>query len=232
MNFIKLIIFILVNFIHFQIFAEKFIINTQDWPPYQTIANNIVGGSATKTLECVLKQMKLDYQINVLPWKRAQEDVKLGKAQAFYAAGITNERNDFAVPTEKIANYKWIWIFNKGENLDPTKKEFKKKALLAAKFGTGPETFLAENNYKLVASPKEIHNLFEMLQGKRFDAFLSPEEPALEFMKKNQMNKNNFKFIFHSNNPLVFYFSKKYVEKNQNSVKIFNSYLKNCNIAD
>ena len=71
-----------------------------------------------------------------------------------------------------------------------------------------------------------------MLQGKRFDAFLSPEEPALEFMKKNQMNKNNFKFIFHSNNPLVFYFSKKYVEKNQNSVKIFNSYLKNCNIAD
>lgn len=228
MKYIKLIAFFLFTFIPFNLYAEKIMINTQDWPPYQTIENNKIGGIATKTLECVLKRMKLDYKINVLPWKKAQEDVKIGKAQAFYAAGVTNERNSYAVPTNKIADYKWIWILLKNSNLDPNKNEFKKEAIVATKFGTGPEFFLIENNYKSISSPKDVEKLFEMLQGKRFDAFLTPEEPVLELFKNKQINKDNFKFIFHSNNPLVFYFSKKYIAKNKNAVPIFNSFLKNC----
>uniref|UniRef100_UPI0016488E6B substrate-binding periplasmic protein n=1 Tax=Fluviispira vulneris TaxID=2763012 RepID=UPI0016488E6B len=201
---------------------------TQEWPPYQYFQGNKLQGSATKVVECVLKKMNLNYQIKVLPWKRAQEEVKLGQAQAFFSAGITNERNSYAVPTKKIESYKWYWYLKSNSSFNPNLKEFKEKAEVAAKLGTGPETFLIEQKYNLVTSPKDISNLFDMLEAKRFDAFLSPKEPATDEMKKRNWNKSKFKIIFHSENPLVFYFSKKFISNNKNVVNQFNSFIKEC----
>lgn len=227
-HFSLLVIIILLITLKTETYAKKLIINTQDWPPYQTIDNGQVKGSATETLKCVLKKMKIEYSIKVLPWKAAQDQVKDNKADAFYSAGITTERNSYATPTDKIANYKWIWVLNKNSDLDPSKPEFLTTATVAAKFGTGPEFYLYEKNYKVIASPKELIQLFEMLRAKRFDAFLTPEEPTLEVFKNNLVNKEHFKFIFHSNNALVFYFSKKYIKNNPNIIKQFNLALKNC----
>ncbi|WGL60703.1 transporter substrate-binding domain-containing protein [Pigmentibacter sp. JX0631] len=227
-HFSLLVIIILLITWKTETFAKVLIINTQDWPPYQTTENEQVKGSATETLKCVLKKMKIDYSIKVLPWKLAQDQVKDNKADAFYSAGITSERNSYAIPTEKIANYKWIWVLNKNSNLDPLNPEFLKTATVAAKFGTGPEFYLYEKNYKVIASPKELIQLFEMLHAKRFDAFLTPEEPTQEVFNKKLVEKDNFKFVFHSNNALVFYFSKKYVKNNPNIIKQFNLALKNC----
>jgi polar amino acid transport system substrate-binding protein len=214
------------------LYAKKFIVNTQEWPPYQVYQGNHLEGTATKVVKCVLSHMKLDYQINVLPWKRAQEEVRSDHAQAFYSAGITKERDNYAIPTKQIANYKWYWFLAKNSTLEPESPKFKQNSDVAAKFGTGLESFLKENNYRLVASPKEIKNLLEMLEAKRFDAFLSPKEPAMETMKKMNLDKNKFKIIFHSNNVLVFYFSKKYVSENKNAVHQFNSFIKKCGFPD
>ena len=103
-----------------QTYAKNLRITTQDWPPYQISKGSQITGSATKTVECVLNKLQIPYNIEVLPWKTAQETVKAGKADAFYAAGITTERNTYAVPTEKIANYKWVWVLNKNSNLNYT----------------------------------------------------------------------------------------------------------------
>ena len=227
-NFSLLVIITLLITWKTETFAKKLIINTQDWPPYQIIENNEVKGSATETLKCVFKKMKIEYSIKILPWKLAQDQVKDNKADAFYSAGITTERNSYAVPTDKIANYKWIWVLNKNSNLDPLKPEFLNTGTVAAKFGTGPEFYLYEKNYKVIASPKELIQLFDMLQAKRFDAFLTPEEPMQEVFNKKLVEKNNFKFIFHSNNALVVYFSKKYVKNNPNIIRQFNLALKSC----
>lgn len=210
--------------------AESLKITTQNWPPYQVLKDGELAGSATKTVKCVLKKLKIKYTIEVLPWKAAQETVKAGKADAFYAAGITKDRDSYAVPTEKIANFKWIWVINKNSDLDPTTAEFKETATVAAKFGTGPEFYLYEHNFKIIASPKELIQLFEMLQAKRFEAFLTPEEPTTELFKSNVVNKDNFKYIFHSNNDLVFYFSKKYVKRYPDIIKKFNRAIKKCEI--
>ena len=101
-------------------------ITTQDWPPYQISKRFTNHRQCNKTVECVLNKLQIPYNIEVLPWKTAQETVKAGKADAFYAAGITTERNTYAVPTEKIANYKWVWVLNKNSNLNPLSLNLKK----------------------------------------------------------------------------------------------------------
>ncbi|BBH53069.1 substrate-binding periplasmic protein [Fluviispira sanaruensis] len=224
----KRFIFFICTIYSSSISANNLIINTQEWPPYQYFKGNKFDGSATTVVECVLKKMKLKYQIRVLPWKRAQEEVKLGQAQAFYSAGITDERNSYATPTNKIATYKWYWYLKSNSSFQPNLKGFKEKAEVAAKLGTGPETFLIEQKYNLVSSPKDISNLFDMLEAKRFDAFLSPSEPAIDEMRKRNWNESKFKIIFHSENDLVFYFSKKFVANNKNVVNQFNSFIKKC----
>ncbi|WP_186643768.1 substrate-binding periplasmic protein [Fluviispira vulneris] len=208
--------------------ANNLLVNTQEWPPYQYFNGNKFEGSATRVVECVLKKMKLKYEIRVLPWKRAQEEVKLGKAHAFYSAGITDERNNYAIPTNKIANYRWYWYLKSTSSLNPNLKEFKEKAEVAAKIGTGPENFLIEQKYNIVASPKDVTYLFDMLEANRFDAFLSPFEAATEEIKKRNWNESKFKIFFHSENDLVFYFSKQFVANNKNAVKKFNSLIKEC----
>lgn len=213
-----------------QTYAKNLRITTQDWPPYQISKGSQITGSATKTVECVLNKLNIAYNIEVLPWKTAQETVKAGKADAFYAAGITTERNTYAVPTEKIANYKWVWVLNKNSILNPLTPEFKKNINVSAKFGTGPEFYLFENNYKIIASPKELTQLFKMLKAKRFEAFLTPEEPLTDIFDKKIIDKNDYKFIFHSDNALVFYFSKIYVKSNPKIIQNFNQALKNCEI--
>lgn len=60
--------------------AQNLMINTQIWPPYQYQVGNQLEGTATKVVKCVLDKLKIKYQINILPWKRAQEEVKLGYA--------------------------------------------------------------------------------------------------------------------------------------------------------
>ncbi len=205
-------------------------ITTQDWPPYQIKEGAQITGSATKTVKCVLNKLNIPYHIEVLPWKAAQEKVKAGKADAFYAAGITTERNSYAMPTDKIANYKWVWVLNKNSILDPQTPEFKKNTNVAAKYGTGPEFYLFENNYKIIASPKELEQLFKMLEAKRFEAFLTPEEPLTELFNSKVIDSKNYKLVFHSNNALVFYFSKKYIKNNSNIIQNFNQSLKNCEI--
>jgi polar amino acid transport system substrate-binding protein len=226
----KISIFILCLLYSTTILAQNFIINTQEWPPYQYQKGNQLEGSATKVVKCILKNLKIKYQINVLPWRRAQEEVKLGYAQAFYSAGVTDERNSYAVPTNKIASYKWYWYLKNNSSFNPNSEEFKKKAEVAAKFGTALETYLIEKKFNLVSSPKDISNLFDMLEAERFDAFLSPEEPAIEEMKNRNWNKNKFKVVFHSENPLVFYFSKKFVLNNNKIVNQFNSFIEKCTI--
>ena len=232
MMFIKLLLTFSCLFFIQTLYAEKFIVNTQEWFPYQTYQGDQFEGTATNTVKCILNHMKLDYQINVLPWQRAQEEVKSGHAQAFYSAGITDERNTYAIASNKINSYKWIWYLLINSPFDPKSPDFKQKAEVATKFGTALETYLIKNKYHLVSSPKEVTNLFEMLEAKRFDAFLSPEESAIEAMKKMKLDKKKFKIIFHSNNSLVFYFSKKYVSKNKNIVNQFNSFIKVCSTSN
>lgn len=103
-----------------------------------------------------------------------------------------------------------------------------KKAKVGVKFGTALQTYLIEEKFNLVSAPKDIRNLFNMLEAERFDAFLSPEETANNAMESQNLNKNKFKVVFHSEKSLVFYFSKKFVLDNDKIVTQFNSLIEKC----
>ncbi|KAB8027986.1 substrate-binding periplasmic protein [Fluviispira multicolorata] len=210
------------------VYANKIIVTTQDWSPYQVSNNGKLSGITTDMVICIFKKMNKNYDIMVLPWARAQESVKNGKANAFYAAFVTSRRNKYAVPSNSLVEQNWLWVMKKNSKLDPDSKSFRLNTTIGVKFSTALEDFLSDNNYNITDRVKQSSQLIDMLNLGRFDALLTAESIFYNDLKIKKLSKSDFKIVFHSKNSLVFYFSKKYVELNPSIVETFNSYISVC----
>ena len=67
--------------------AAELIFNTQDFAPFSYLTDGIVSGPATELIQRVCKEIKADCRFNLLPWKRAQNEVRSGKANAMFVIG-------------------------------------------------------------------------------------------------------------------------------------------------
>ena len=68
-------------------------LNTQDFPPFNYEINGIVSGPAADIIREVCKEMKISCSFKLLPWRRAQANVKKGKANALFVVGWNKERD-------------------------------------------------------------------------------------------------------------------------------------------
>jgi len=72
--------------------AAELIFNTQDFAPFSYLTDGIVSGPATELIQRVCKEIKADCRFNLLPWKRAQNEVRSGKANAMFVIGWNEKR--------------------------------------------------------------------------------------------------------------------------------------------
>lgn len=81
--------------------ANELVINTQDFPPFTYMKDGEVAGPAVDIIKAVCKEMGQPCNINLMPWPRAQHEVKTGKAQALFVIGWNPERAtwlEFSLP--------------------------------------------------------------------------------------------------------------------------------------
>jgi len=74
---------------------NKINVVTELFSPFQVVAENgELGGWSTTTVNIVLKQTKLDYEINILPWARAYKTVTSQPNTLIFSLLRTLERED------------------------------------------------------------------------------------------------------------------------------------------
>ncbi|MBF0118824.1 MAG: transporter substrate-binding domain-containing protein [Desulfobacterales bacterium] len=76
-------------------FAEPLKIFATDWPPYEMLENGKPAGLATELIDAVLKEMKIEYKVEFVPWKRAEAMAKGGEADVLYSVSKKAEREEF-----------------------------------------------------------------------------------------------------------------------------------------
>lgn len=84
--------------------CQTLIFNTQDFPPFSYHIEGQVGGPMVQIIEAVCRESGLDCEFQLLPWIRAQKEVRVGKAHALFAIGRNPEREtwlDFSPPIVK-----------------------------------------------------------------------------------------------------------------------------------
>src|SRR5688500_10945876 len=66
--------------------------NTQNFEPFNYEVGGVVSGPAADIIRKVCAAMKIGCTLNLLPWRRAQEEVKNGTAHGMFVIGWNEER--------------------------------------------------------------------------------------------------------------------------------------------
>jgi polar amino acid transport system substrate-binding protein len=131
-----------------------------DLPPYSYLnEQQNPAGLAIKPVTCAFTAMQQAYVIDFFPWSRAQFLVKQDKADAFFAASYSAEREQYAKLSDQIAPQQWHWYLLKDNPKNPKSPQFKRTATVGGFSGGNMTDWLHNNNYRVMANPSNNSQL-------------------------------------------------------------------------
>ena len=204
-------------------------LTTHDLPPYGSYAgpDNRFDGIAVRVVDCALRRVGRSYELEVLPWARAQKTVQAGGADGFFAASQNAERDSYAEMSAIIAEQEWRWYLLAENPMDPKAPEFRQRATVGSFVGGNMLDWLKRNGYRVEASPANTDQLLSMLQNGRIDAVLANNLVMEELLKKRN-SQGQLRSVLQENKPLGVYFSKEFLAKSPGFLSAFNRQVPAC----
>lgn len=201
---------------------------TQEWPPYQSEAGGRQSGIAIETVRCILGRMGTRYRVVFLPWRRAQEDVRAGHADGFFAASHSAERDTYAEFSLPIAPQVWTWYFPRGAALQPGSSDFKSKARVSATSGSNMATFLSRQGYRIEGEARGLEQLVVMLRAGRVDAVLANALTFQATLEAIGQSAHSFDSRAERSEPLGVYFGRHFLARQPGFLENFNAHVPAC----
>ncbi|WP_341303632.1 transporter substrate-binding domain-containing protein [Pseudomonas sp. TMP25] len=204
-------------------------LTTHDLPPYsyRDPADERLRGIAVEVVVCVLDRIGTPYDIQVLPWARAQKLVKSGGADGFFAGSRNEERDAFAVSSAVIAEQQWRWYLLTGNPTDPLSAGFRENGQVSSFIGANMLDWLGENGYRVAVPPRDTIGLLNMLRAGRIEAILA-NNLVMDKLISEQALEGTLRSVLQQNKPLGIYFSKKFIVGNPGFLQRFNNEVEPC----
>jgi hypothetical protein len=179
-------------------------------------------------LQCIFKQMKLDYSVQIMPWRRAYQDVKSNRIDGFFTAVPMRQVDPYAVLSSPLVLENWYWFWRM-DTIAP--ESWREGYRLGSILGSQQETWLGEAGYKVDMSANNLPQLIKLLQGKRIDVILADREHFVQATKELKMDSNNFQSRFFRYVPLGVYFNEQFLNQNPEFLARFNQQITGCATA-
>ncbi|MEL0167687.1 MAG: transporter substrate-binding domain-containing protein [Pseudomonadaceae bacterium] len=206
--------------------AETIRLNTDIFPPYQVREGDRLTGSSVKALACIFDAMQVDYEIRVLPWERAVQDVADGKAEGFFSATRMNRARSFATLSAPLALEKWYWFSNSDSR--PANNGQGSGLHIAGIRGSNEVEWLTQHNYRVDPLVSGTGQLLQLLQRGRIDAFLADQQTLrIELTRQPTVLRPRFAH-FLQYTTLGVYFSNRYLGANPAFLEQFNANVFSC----
>jgi len=209
--------------------AEPVILLSDERLPFEMKnPDGSVGGLAADCVQCVLNKLDRDFVIKILPWQRAQSEVKAGKAHGFFSASRNDSRDQYAVLSASITDQFWNWYLKAGSKLDPLDPNFKISARTGSWFGSNSLNWLLENGYNVVSDARDNELLLKQLLAGRLDAAFSSNYAFKEAMAKVGVPEGGLLEVKGLQMPMGVYFAKKFLAANPGFLDKFNQLVPQC----
>lgn len=215
----KMILIALVSFIlFFQSYGncQGIKIVTEEYPPYNYTDNGKITGLSTDVVKAVLKDVGMDVEITVYPWKRAY-DMALNEPNVLiYSIGRNAQRENLFKWVGVIAPYK-VYFFALKERADISIKSLDdaKKYKIGTTIDDAREQYLLSKGFEKGAQIEEVgtNDLnVRKLFGKRIDLVPMPELLGYDLTKRSGFDPSQLIKVFElseiSSEGLYFAFSK------------------------
>lgn len=208
---------------------ERILFLTQQRAPYGYKEDGELKGPFLKVVQCVMERLNIPYDIKIVPWARAQYQVKSGEADAFFAGSESDRRRKYSEVSDLFGRQNWSWFYLKGTNVETYVRGggdiYGLK--VAAYAGSNMLKTLNSLDYNVTFSPLKPRKLIDGLLTGRAQIILA-NDVAFEKLLKEADRIDLFGTKVFKKKSLGVHFSKITLKKYPNFLGQFNQNLKKC----
>ena len=196
-----------------------------DYPPYTYIEDGQYQGEGYDAFVFIMQQLQRDFNISLVPnYGRAVLDLQNDVIDGLFLASENAERNSMAVFSDPVSITRWTWVWlTQQQTLTPDSSNFASRAIVSAQINSNIYLWLKAQGYRVAGGPNNIRDLFRLLNNRRVDAIMLPEQTALTVIQENSYPLQNYQFKTMRELPFAIYISKRFLEKEPDFMEQLNN---------
>jgi len=207
-----------------------------EWAPYHIDTRHGSDGIAVRAVACIMSRINQPFMIHKRPWKRAQEETKVGKLDGFFSASKNEKRDEYAtlsnvfLPQERI-----FYTLKETINLpleEYTLEYIHENVNVGARYGSNTLHSLQEGNYKIGATPQTQSQLLKMLELGRVGAVLENSLVFPDLVQKMGKSMLDFYQVTQQKKNMGIYFGHQFLENYPDFLEKFNQNVKACSLLN
>lgn len=203
---------------------------TPNTPPFVfKVADGPIEGVFYDRVECALNKLGLTYSVSLEPWKRAQAEVQVGRADGFFPASRSDFRDTYASLSDSVMEAEFYFYYLKNSMFKPKDPDFNEMATVSAFWGSMRYQELQEAGFQLGPEAHTFETLFDLADHGRVDAVLLSGVMGQSILERRG-RLENYERSFHSSRPMGVYFANVFLEQHPGFLNNFNHRIKGCSI--
>ena len=201
-------------------------LNTDIFPPYQVQEGDRLTGRSIVALACIFNALDREYEIRILPWQRAVQEVSQNKAEGFFSATRMNRASEFATLSAPLALEKWYWYSNSSER--PPAFGAASNLRIGGIRGSNQVDWLLQHGYAVDTLVSNTAQLLNLLKRGRIDAFLADQQTLRIELTQQPLDSRPSSAHFQQYTTLGVYFSKSLLSREPDFMSQFNRQVFQC----
>jgi len=207
-----------------------------EWAPYHIDTPHGADGIAVRALACIMSRINQPFMIHKLPWKRAQEETKVGKLDGFFAASRNEKRDRYATLSVVFLPQERIFYTLKETISLPleayTLEYIKENVSVGARFGSNTLHSLQKGNYTIGAAPHTQSQLLKMLELGRIGAVLENSLVFPDLVQKMGKSMLDFHQVPQKKKDMGVYFGHNFLAEYPGFLEKFNQNVQACSLLN
>ncbi|GAA3912833.1 hypothetical protein GCM10022277_04440 [Litoribacillus peritrichatus] len=194
----------------------------QEYDPEQQLS-----GLGINVIRCIEQNTDLQFTLELLPWKRAQELVKQQKYDGFFVGSENNTRNQYARYFGPFITSYWHWYLKheREARMDNNGLPTPENINIGVVLGTNMHQWIsAHEGYKIIAHESSKH-LFELLELDKLDYVLATEPMYLNYRNSVDSELNS---LIAKSKPLGVYLGHHFIQKHPKIIKQIENSVDSC----
>ena len=177
------------------------------------------GNSSQQQINCIMQQTRQPYTLQVMPWRRARQEVKMDRIDGYFTAMPNDEMNDFAQLSAPLFLENWYWFWHQRHAGPDSKEPIRYGAIL----GSHQADWLAQHEHKPDVEVNDLAQLVQLLNIGRIDMLLADLDDFNEVAGRLKIDSTEFHQRFFRYVPLGVYFAHKALQQRPGFIAQFNA---------
>ncbi|GAA0548568.1 hypothetical protein GCM10009098_15220 [Rheinheimera aquimaris] len=177
------------------------------------------GNSSQQQINCIMQQTRQPYTLQVMPWRRARQEVKMDRIDGYFTAMPNDDMNDFAQLSAPLFLENWYWFWHQRHAGPDSKEPIRYGAIL----GSHQADWLAQHEHKPDVEVNDLAQLVQLLNIGRIDILLADLDDFNEVARRLKIDSTEFHQRFFRYVPLGVYFAHKALQQRPGFIAQFNA---------